>query len=68
MEKYLEQYKNINKQFEKIISQSLQGANLRIHAKAAVFTEDYELWIKLAKDSYEEEIYKQALEQYKAVI
>ena len=68
VEKYLEQYKNINKQFEKIISQSLQGANLRIHAKAAVFTEDYELWIKLAKDSYEEDIYKQALEQYKAML
>ena len=42
MEEYLKQYQNINKQFGKIIGESLQGANLRIHAKAASFIEDYE--------------------------
>ena len=53
MEEYLKQYQNINKQFGKIIGESLQGANLRIHAKAASFIEDYEAWIKLNDGAYE---------------
>lgn len=68
MEEYLKQYQNINKQFGKIIGESLQGGNLRIHAKAASFIEDYEAWIELNSGSYETGIYKEALSQYKAML
>lgn len=68
MEEYLKQYQNINKQFGKIIDESLQGGNLRIHAKASSFIEDYEAWIELNNDSYEVGIYKEALSQYKAML
>jgi hypothetical protein len=68
MEEYLKQYQNINKQFGKIIGESLQGANLRIHAKAASFIEDYEAWIKLNDGAYETCVYKEALSQYKAML
>ena len=67
-QEYLKQYQNINKQFGKIIGESLQGANLRIHAKAASFIEDYEAWIKLNDGAYETCVYKEALSQYKAML
>ncbi len=68
MEEYLKQYQNINKQFGEIIGESLQGANLRTHAKAASFIEDFEAWMMLVNDSYENCIYKEALSQYKAML
>ena len=68
MEEYLKQYQDINKQFGKIIGESLQGANLRTHAKAASFIEDYEAWIMLNNGSYENGVYKEALSQYKAML
>ena len=68
MEKYLIQYQNINRQFGEIINESLQGNNLRMHAKAASFIEDYEAWISLINESYEAEVYKEALLEYKAML
>ncbi len=68
MDKYIEQYQDINKQFGRIICESLQGKNLRIHAKAAAFAKDYEAWINLNDNSYEVDIYKEALEQYKTML
>lgn len=68
MDKYLEQYQSINRQFGKIINESLQGSNLRIHAKASAFIDDYEKWMSLIVDSYEVGIYKEALSQYKAML
>lgn len=68
MNKYLEQYQSINRQFEKIINESLQGSNLRMHAKASAFIDDYETWISLIVDSYEVRIYREALSEYKAML
>lgn len=68
MKEYLKQYKDINKRFGEIMDESLQGGNLRMHAKAASFIEDYEAWIELNSNSFEIGIYKEALSQYKAML
>lgn len=68
MEKYLRQYQDINKKFGEIINESLQGSNLRLHAKASAFIYDYETWISLVNESYEVRLYKEALSEYKAML
>ena len=64
MEKYLKEYQNINEKFSSIISESLTGKNLQMHAKASRFVEDYKQWIDFLEDSYEVVIYKEALADY----
>lgn len=68
MKDYLNQYKDINKQFETIIEESLKDKNMQIHAKASNFIEDYETWISLINNSYEELIYKEAISEYRAML
>ena len=68
MEKYLKEYQNINEKFSGIISESLTGKNLQMHAKASRFVEDYKQWIDFLEDSYEVVIYKEALAEYQSML
>lgn len=68
MEKYLKEYQNINEKFSGIISESLTGKNLQMHAKASRFVEDYKQWIDFLEDSYEVVIYKEALSEYQSML
>ena len=67
-EKYLKEYQNINEKFSGIISESLAGKNLQMHAKASRFVEDYKQWIDFLEDSYEVVIYKEALAEYQSML
>ena len=68
MQDYLNQYKDINKQFGLVIEESLNDSNLQKHAKVANFIEDYETWISLIGNSYEAIIYKEAISEYSAML
>jgi hypothetical protein len=68
MQEYINEYQNINGEFAKIISKSLESNNLQIHAKAASFIDDFQQWIDLLSDSYEVVLYKEALSEYRSML
>lgn len=68
MQEYIDEYQNINHNFSKIISESLKDDNLRVHAKAASFIDDFLQWLDLLTDSYEVVLYKEALSEYRTML
>lgn len=68
MQEYVNEYQNINGEFAKIISKSLESDNLQVHAKAASFIDDFQQWIDLLSDSYEGVLYKEALSEYRSML
>ena len=68
MQEYINEYQNINGEFAKIISKSLESDNLQTHAKAASFMDDFQQWIDLLSDSYEVVLYKEALSEYRSML
>ncbi|MFQ6805133.1 MAG: hypothetical protein ACLRT5_10135 [Lachnospiraceae bacterium] len=68
MQEYIDEYQIINHNFSQIISESLKGENLQVHAKAASFIDDFQLWLELLSDSYELVLYKEALSEYRTML
>ena len=68
MQKYISQYSNINDEFAKIISKSLESENLQVHARAASFLDDFQQWIDLLLDRYEVVLYKEAVSEYRSML